>query len=174
MAKVLVRAPDVTGAAGHGNAPAKGAAGRVKGPAKSSGDFGTPVTITCDQKPGYALSIKKSSIVLAQIDPSDPKQKWDKDDSWGDGFAIVNTDTNQAIQRPPDGAGHRLLLVKYDSANRDDSVMWKQNNSKSSPIREHDDTTLVFDSTKRGDDTVVIVAKESNDATSQKWTIVNK
>ncbi|KAL6875702.1 hypothetical protein ACP4OV_013215 [Aristida adscensionis] len=174
MAKVLARGPNVTGPAGHGNAPAKGVAGRVKPPGRLRSDYGngTTVTVTCDAKNGYAWCIKNGSVVLAPTNSSDPMQKWDKDDSWGDAFALVNKETTQAIQRPREGAGHQLLLVPYNSSKRDDSVMWTQQYPKSCPIREYDDSSLVFDISNRGDDTVVIVAKQSTDATSQKWNMM--
>ncbi|KAL6875639.1 hypothetical protein ACP4OV_013152 [Aristida adscensionis] len=170
--KVLVRAPDVARAPGYGNAPANGvAAGRFKGPGgRFRGTYGPTETITCDGKPGYALSIKDGSVVLETTDSSNLNQKWDKDESWGDGFAIVNEATGQAIQRPPEGAGHRLLLVTYSTTKRDNSVMWRQDNPKSCPIREHDDANLVFDIMQRGPDTLAIVSNVST-ASTQKWTM---
>lgn len=51
--------------------------------------------------------------------------------------------------------------------------MWtKDNDSTAGPIREHDDSTLVFDTLVRGTDIVVIVSKDQA-KTNQKFDIKN-
>ncbi|CAH9144975.1 unnamed protein product [Cuscuta epithymum] len=89
--------------------------------------------VHCKVDSSYALADHEGTVILAPIDPTDPRQGWVRDDSLSihikdengfPSFFLINKGSGRALKHPS-GAGQRVELMRYDrGALLDGSMLW--------------------------------------------------
>ncbi|KAJ3684714.1 hypothetical protein LUZ61_013878 [Rhynchospora tenuis] len=146
----------------------------------NSVEYQPKITISCQRKEGYNLTIRDGTVMLAPADPKDKNQIWIKDISYAkqvkdqDGkraFALVNKATGKAIKHGF-GPGNPVQLVTFDQNYLDSSILWTDSDDKELGFREirmASNTNAVFQVDKPDSDKPLLALQSRNGSNDQRW-----
>ncbi|KAJ3705951.1 hypothetical protein LUZ61_009656 [Rhynchospora tenuis] len=143
------------------------------------------ITISCQSKEGYNLTIRDETVMLAPADPKDKYQVWIKEISYAkpvkdqdakQAFALVNKATGKAI-KPGFGTNFLVHLAKFNQDYLDSSLLWTESEKELGfrEIRMQSNTSAVFHANYVGDaadsNEALLELRSMNDSKDQRWKL---